>query len=44
MKDNVCSPGGTTIAAMRVLEQNAVRGALIDAVARAAERSRELAN
>ncbi|EMI51994.1 pyrroline-5-carboxylate reductase [Rhodopirellula sallentina] len=44
LKDNVCSPGGTTIAAMRVLEQNAVRGALIDAVARAAERSRELAN
>lgn len=43
LKDNVCSPGGTTIAAMRVLEHNAVRGALMDAVAASATRSRELA-
>ena len=43
LKDAVASPGGTTIAALRVLEQNAVRGALINAVAASAERSRQLA-
>jgi pyrroline-5-carboxylate reductase len=38
----VTSPAGTTAAGLRVLEQHAVRAALIDAVAAAAERSREL--
>jgi pyrroline-5-carboxylate reductase len=38
----VTSPGGTTAAGVRVLEQRAVRAALIDAVQAAAERSREL--
>ena len=38
----VTSPGGTTAAALRVLEQRGVRGAFLDAVAAAAARSREL--
>ena len=38
----VTSPGGTTAAGLRVLESRAVRAAIIDAVAAAAERSREL--
>ena len=38
----VTSPGGTTAAGLRVLEQRAVRAALLDAVAAATERSREL--
>ncbi len=42
LKDQVASPGGTTIAALQVLEQNAVRGALMTAVKRAADRSTEL--
>lgn len=42
LKDAVASPGGTTIAALAVMEQNGVRGALIDAVKASADRSREL--
>ncbi len=38
----VTSPGGTTAAGLRVLEARAVRAALIDAVAAAADRSRQL--
>lgn len=38
----VTSPGGTTAAGLRVLEARAVRSAVIDAVAAAAERSRQL--
>jgi pyrroline-5-carboxylate reductase len=38
----VTSPGGTTATGLRVLESRAVRAAFLDAVAAAAERSREL--
>jgi len=41
-KDLVASPGGTTIAGLAVLEKGAFRASLIQAVVRAAERSREL--
>lgn len=42
LKDMVCSPAGTTIAAVRVLEENHFRGTVIDAVEAAIERSKEL--
>jgi len=42
LKDAVASPGGTTIAAIAVLEQNGLRGALAQAVSASASRSREL--
>ncbi len=42
LRDKVCSPGGTTIAAMQRLEDGGVRAALLGAVQRAAARSREL--
>ena len=38
----VTSPGGTTAAGLRILEERAVRAALIDAVTAATERSRQL--
>src|SRR5579871_2980511 len=38
----VTSPGGTTAAGLRVLEQRAMRAAFLDAVLAATERSREL--
>ncbi|MEA3466452.1 MAG: pyrroline-5-carboxylate reductase [Thermodesulfobacteriota bacterium] len=42
LRDRVCSPAGTTIAALQTLEQGGVRAALINAVQRSATRSREL--
>lgn len=42
LKDMVCSPAGTTIAAVRVLEEKGMRAAVMDAVIRCVERSREL--
>jgi len=42
LKDRVCSPGGTTIAGVEVLERRAVRGAMMGAVAASAARSIEL--
>lgn len=42
LKDEVCSPGGTTITAMHVLEKNGFRASLIDAVEAATKRAEEL--
>ena len=42
LKDQVTSPAGTTIEGLRVLETAGVRGAIINAVAAAVERSKEL--
>lgn len=42
LKDMVTSPGGTTISGVHALESQGLRGALMDAVARATQRSREL--
>lgn len=44
LRADVTSPGGTTAAGLRVLERAAVRAALLDAVAAAADRSRQLAS
>lgn len=43
LREQVTSPGGTTAAALRVLESAAVRAAFLDAARANAQRSRELA-
>ncbi|MDX2035803.1 MAG: pyrroline-5-carboxylate reductase [Isosphaeraceae bacterium] len=42
LKDQVTSPGGTTIAGLHALERGGLRAALMDAVQAATERAREL--
>ncbi len=42
LKDMVCSPGGTTIQAVKVLEEKGMRGAIMDAMEACIERSKKL--
>ena len=42
LKDNVCSPAGTTIEAVYALEKNNFRGTVIEAVHKAAEKNRNM--
>lgn len=42
LKDMVCSPGGTTIEAVRVLEEKGFRSAVIDAIGACVEKSKNL--
>lgn len=42
LKDMVCSPGGTTIEAVKILEEKNFRGAVIDAVTGCIEKSKKL--
>lgn len=42
LKDMVCSPAGTTIEAVRVLEEKGMRAAVIDAVAACVEKSKNM--
>jgi pyrroline-5-carboxylate reductase len=43
LKDQVCSPGGTTIEAVRVLEMNGFRSTLIEAMQACTEKARQIA-
>jgi pyrroline-5-carboxylate reductase len=40
--DEICTPGGVTVEGVKVLEERAVRGAVIDAIIAATDRAKEL--
>ena len=42
LKDAVCSPGGSTIAGVRVLEENSFRGTAMNCIIAACEKNKEL--
>ena len=42
LKDMVCSPGGTTIEGVRILEEKGMRGAVMDALLATVEKSKKL--
>lgn len=42
LKDMVCSPGGTTIEGVKVLEEKGMRGAIMDALSACVEKSKKL--
>jgi pyrroline-5-carboxylate reductase len=42
LKDKVCSPGGTTIEAVKVLEDKGFRGCIIEAMEACANKSRNM--
>ena len=42
LKDMVCSPGGTTIEAVKVLENEGMRSSVINAVCACIEKSKEM--
>lgn len=44
LKDQVCSPGGTTIEAVQALEENGMRGAVIKAMCACADKSAKMTN